>query len=408
MDKTQKGEKYKMMLSIKIEKSTLWAYFATTVFLLKTFLSISKIIDYNENIDLVLVIVGTVFFTIHLLQQKYTIKILMISIALLLYTLYNVFVTGNSAILVTVVVCIALLSLNMEKYVQYIFTFELGFMALHTVLACVLSFFGTITITQNIGGISRYDFGTQHPNTFAAIVFNLLIMWLWLNFRKCKNAQIIILLLFTAVIYYFCKTRTSCLDMIVILILVFFRNYGAKFDKIIEKIAKYITPVLSAVMAVFVILYSSGNTVVYAMNILLNARIKLGAYAYQHAGITFFGQNLSDLYTNTVWDEVWQLDAFTFDSVYTYMMINQGIIWLIVIIVLFWKLAKKKDTRTNICIIAWALYGLTEVQGINGYTCFSIFLVTELYRSREKRNSDKGENSISRKASLGDVIERKH
>lgn len=75
------------------------------------------------------------------------------------------------------------------------------------------------------------------------------------------------------------------------------------------------------------------------------------------------------------------LNAFTFDNIYTDILMRQGAIWLLVIAVLFYRLARKRNDSFNFAIVAWGIYGITEVHGLNVYMLFVILLVNELFEN---------------------------
>lgn len=368
-------------MSYKINRGTFLAYLATVIFLLKVLFSTSRIINYTFLCDQILSVIGIIIFAIHILNQRYSMKTLIIYAIVTGFTLYNALITGNNAILITVVTCLAIKDIDINKYIRFIFNFETIFFLCHTIGAIYLNFTYKESITQIIGGIVRYDFGMQHPNSWAALVFNLFIMWIWLRWDNIKIVQIVFLTFITSVVYSFCKTRTSCFIMIFIITLLVLRKFWIKLDKIIELTSKTIIPLLAMCMWTMIILFPTKNDIIMLLNRILNARVLLGAYAFQQYGLTMFGQDLSPLYTGIQWDEVWQLNAFTFDCIYSYMFVNQGIIWLIVLTILFYKLAKKRNTKNNIVIVAWALYGLTEVQGLNCFSCFPLLLLSDLFDS---------------------------
>ena len=62
---------------------------------------------------------------------------------------------------------------------------------------------------------------------------------------------------------------------------------------------------------------------------------------------------------------------------------QQGIIWLVTIILLFYKLNQLNNDKINFAIIAWAIYGITEVHGLNVYMLFPILLVSELFDKKQ-------------------------
>ena len=46
---------------------------------------------------------------------------------------------------------------------------------------------------QVLYGVVRYDMGFGHPNRVSILLFNLLIMWIWLNFDRLQKLKIIII-----------------------------------------------------------------------------------------------------------------------------------------------------------------------------------------------------------------------
>lgn len=82
------------------------------------------------------------------------------------------------------------------------------------------------------------------------------------------------------------------------------------------------------------------NVFAVSLDAILSGRIRLGAYAYEHYGLSLFGKNLTDV--KIQYDAVYGLNAFTFDNIYTDILMRQGAIWLLVIAVLFYRLARKE------------------------------------------------------------------
>ncbi|HHD9167291.1 TPA: polysaccharide polymerase Cap8K, partial [Streptococcus pneumoniae] len=74
-------------------------------------------------------------------------------------------------------------------------------------------------------------------------------------------------------------------------------------------------------------------------------------------GYTFWGQYVDK---EIVWDPIWGLTSFTFDSFYSFLMSNAGIIWLLILSVLFVKLQKYLDNKSLILLLAWSMYAVTE------------------------------------------------
>ena len=251
-------------------------------------------------------------------------------------------------------------------------------MVLHTIAVLILALVGEINLFIFDRGQLRATFGFGNPNTFSVYIFNLILMWLWLNFKKINTSQLFLTGCFGLVIVLMTKTRTMLIDIIVLLFLCYLFRFSW-FDKISSFIAKICIPILFTFIWGTVLLYQRGSMIAYVIDSLLNARIKLGAFALDHFGISILGQYLLDF--QIVWDETWGLNNFTFDCIYTYLMVNQGVIWLILLAFIFYKLAKLNSGKVNIFLIVWALYGVTEVHGLNGFLCMPIFLSAFVFKS---------------------------
>ena len=275
---------------MKFKGCDFFLYMGSLLLIIKTIFSVSKIIPYTEFADQILSVSGALFLLTTVLLQRYKLKILLLYTIIVCLTLYNSYITGNNALAITVISCLAVRNSSIESYISLVCKVECFFLVMHTLLAIGCSILGGIEITQCIGGVSRYDFGMQHPNSFAALVFNILIMLIWLKWDKIKVRHIILMILVIFVLYAFCKTRTNLITMLIVISMLFFQKYVKKSDRIIEKIAIISIPIFSILMATFILLYKTGNNIILMINSILNARISLGAYAFEHYHFTIFGQ----------------------------------------------------------------------------------------------------------------------
>lgn len=371
---------------MKAKKLNLFLYLGTLVLVIKTVFAVSKIVPYSDYTDTVLAALGAFCIILSIIMQKYSRKVLFVYAMLIGITGYNALTTGNNALAATVITCLAIRKTDLRKYIQFICIIQAIIVMVHTTIAIIGAIFGAFDIVQNIGGVIRYDFGMLHPNSFAALVFNLTIMEIWLNWNRIRTKHIVFLAIGATILYCFCKTRTSFISMLIVIGLVFVFGVKHRFLRLSSNIAIVIIPLLTVAILLGIVLYTKESGIILLLNRILNARISLGAYALAHYNFTLFGQNMSPLYTETTWDPFWQLNAFTFDCIYSYLLINQGIVWLILLTILFALLAKRNNPKDNTAVIAWALYGVTEVQGLNCFSCMPILLLTKLFRKGAQKN----------------------
>lgn len=339
---------------------------------LKVFLSISAIFPSLSFIDTLLSVVAALMFMICIVNERYSIKTLVIYAIVTFLCMLTSINVGNLGILLTVLTCLAVVKRNFNKAIECMFVCELTFGIVNVLFSLVYSLFGNSSFFMDVEGVKRFTFGFSHPNIFSIYLFNLVLMWIWLNFGHITKKNMLIIIFFEILAYSGAKTRTAVLNMIILIVLLFLGSRMTKKHFVLTTLAKYITPVCAIFTYIVTYFYTTGNHFIRILDDFLSYRIRLGAYILNNFGVTLIGQPISD--KSVVWDPYWQLTEFTFDNIYTYFISSIGIVWLILICIIFYKLAKKKNVKINICIILWALYGITEVQGINAYILFPLVL----------------------------------
>lgn len=220
--------------------------------------------------------------------------------------------------------------------------------------------------------------GFTHPNGFSIYAYNLMLMWIWINFKRINSKHIAILLLLDIFLFTLTKTRTSLItSLLVLALLAVYKSENIRLQNLFNKVARYIVPTMFVITMILVFLYTKGSLIVIAIDDILSARIRLGAYAYSNYGFSLFGQYVP--LGEVQWDTTWFLSIFTFDNTYTFLAFNIGLIWIVIISIGMYKLSILNNPKVNIMIISWALYGITEVHGLNLYMCFPIMLLTVLF-----------------------------
>ncbi len=359
---------------------------------LKTSISNSQLIYYTDFIDGLITTAAVIILVAAMIRNRYSLNLLLLFAIGGSLTLYSVTRSGNYGLLITVITCMAAYREDFDSVIKCIFKTELIFFLVHTGFAVLLSLMGFIDIS-GVAGASRgvrYNFGFGHPNTFSIFFLNLVIMWVWLYYfqKKKKGKYLFYMASLTILVYFFTKTRTMLFSAMIFYGLLWIVSKEHKKHKWLTLCARVIVPsccfIMIAVSVVFAaqLKISDKNTLIILLDHLLSSRVRLGAYGFANYGLTLFGQNLTG--RTVIWDQYWGLSAHTFDDVYTYCAMNVGIIWLVIIIILFYKLAKKSDDKVNVFIILWALYAVSEVHVLNGYMFFPILMVMMVFSPNKK------------------------
>lgn len=350
-------------------------YIGLLLMIVKVLLSMSNILPYSDTVDTILSFGSAAVLAVHIILKKLSAKQLILYAIITVVAMYSVIVTGQYGFLITAIAILAISGHDMDRIIYFIYKWELLFFVAHTFLAFVWALFPEHSIKQVISGVERYNFGFGHPNTFSVYLFNLIIMWVWINYEKIKDKNVLVILLIGCISFAFTRTRTILIDIVVLCALLLITK-RFKYRRTLSVVAQILVPCASLLIFFMITQYTHGNAFVLAVDALLSGRIKLGAYAYYHYGLSFFGQPVE---TGAVtWDPYWRLNGFTFDCTYSSLMVMQGIIWLIILSIGFWMLGVKRDNRISIAVILWGLYAVTEVHGLNGFLCFPILLLALL------------------------------
>ena len=343
---------------------------------IKTMTASSLIIGYNETVDTMLSVVAALSFVISILQKRFPPKILMIYLLIVLMALYTVLRLHSLFVFLVVITCLALRRENIHETIRIMLFYGSVWFILHTAAAIWMSFWGE-PLHSVIDGQTRYHFGYSHPNTFAMVLTNLTVMWVWVNYDRINVRSIVGILVVHLISYSLTTCRTALFAWLAtaLLLAIFYRR--EKRRKLLTAIAAVGVPLIALAIYGLMRMYLAGHPIAYVIDELLSGRIKLGAYALEYYGLSFWGQDLTDIIV--VWDSDWRLSGHTFDNVYSYLMCSYGIVWLLVLVFLFYRLALIGDEKTNIMIILWMLYGISEVQILDPYRFFPIMLVATLY-----------------------------
>ena len=157
-------------------------------------------------------------------------------------------------------------------------------------------------------------------------------------------------------------------------------KYGGKAAGLLRFGARWAAPAAAVFMLACSVMWLAPNrgSFVEKVNRLLSTRVYLSAYAVKHFGFTLLGQSMP-LDPVTVSPE-WPIPFFTLDCAYSFFCCCIGAIWLILICVSFYKLAKLRDPRVSIFLILWALYSVSETITLYVFFFSPLLLISILFR----------------------------
>ncbi len=312
-------------------------YIGLLCMILKVFFSSSIIIPYNNIADSILTVLSTVFLAIEIIRKKTNIFILVIYCALGIFALYSTSLSGSYMTMITLLTIIAMQDSDIDNVISLIFKFEFMLLIVHTIYSLI----STIIFGTSIGifnsGVFKFHFGLSHPNLLGIYCFNLIAMWVWLNYKKININIITRILCIELLIFFFTASDTSLICTLALLLLLCIKKKSSN-KKIINITSKCIIPIISGLYIFLTINYANNNTFSLLVDKLITGRIKLSAFAYENLGMSLFGKYVPD--SIGYWDSTWNMQIFKFDNLYMYCGVELGIIWLILMIIALYKITK--------------------------------------------------------------------
>ena len=356
-------------------------YFALAVYVLEQVLFFSDIFPFSVGTEKVLKLIYVLTIAVVFLLQDYSPK---------LYLAYGllgaacVLTRLGSGLMFWVYSVITILALRQEdisdvfRFLRWCLTISLLILA----LAFAVKYFQgqrQFIEIDNVGR-RRVRLAFVHANTLSIYILNLMLLWIWEKYDSIGPRAIAGLLLTSVAVYLLTDCRTAFLCEMLLCLMIVLAKYGGKAAGLLHFGARWAAPAAAVFMLACSVMWLAPNRGPFLekVNRLLSTRVYLSAYAVKHFGFTLFGQSMP-LDPVTVSPE-WPTPFIALDCVYSVFCCCIGAIWLILICVSFYKLAKLRDLRISIFLILWAFYGASETLTLYVILFSPLLLISILFR----------------------------
>lgn len=343
----------------------------------------SLILPYHAGVDEVLKICFVLMMVLVIAGQEFTPRLYVIYALAAVGAVTIRLRTGLMLDVFTLLIILACRGADLVRVVNVIRRSTTVFLIAHTCyFACLVLLGRQELFYADPTGRVRCGFGMLGPNLMASYFFNLVLMWAWEKYDSIHLPQVAGVLVVATVLYQFTDSRTAYLCTIMLCVLVLIVKRSRIAARLTNWTAAWIAPGLS--LLVLVCSYHRKEGLAKMLDKLLNYRIKHSAYGIANFGFTLFGQEVD--YSTVIDPEKWRIFTpdFTFDCVYSYLWCNIGILWLVLICVCFFLLARRGNPRISMCLIFWALYGMSEVTVMSIVRFFPLLLISILFLPREE------------------------
>lgn len=359
---------------------------AFVVLAFKVVATTSWLIPWNALADNLCIVFALCVVLVKLCTLTLPLSKLLTLAAASLVALYTCVSMGQYDLLITVIAICLLINEDIDDYIRLLFRTQSVLIAGHIVIALVLSLSGNDSLFwSRTGSRLRFNGGFIHANVLSSYILSCMLMFVWTRFRHITPNEWGAMAAMTVLSYAMTRTRTGLLMNILLLLLV----YAAQQDE--KLLEKCIRPVLYLLFPALAVLfywaqeqYLNQNSIALLLDDLLTGRIKYAAYAFVRSGRTWLPRYLDYAAAGAVtWTPEWNLNTFTFDSVYSFMFMQMGMVWIGIASVLAVIVCRKSDFKVKVFMLVWILYAMVEVHGLNCFKFFPLLLLSTLFSGKE-------------------------
>ncbi|WP_338658620.1 hypothetical protein [Paraclostridium sordellii] len=301
-------------------------------------------------------------------------KIIIMFLIIILIIIIKNSLINKIPIIYSFIFVIALYKKNLKKIIKYLFF-------TYSTLLIIIFIFSNLNIISNIkfyrpdeSDKVRYALGMIHPNTFYIYYFVCISAYLYTQ-ENITNLKRLIILLISYYIYNLTDSRTG-FTMIICLIFIDYllcKSYIIN-NKFFRVIIINLFSILTLISYFFTIFFNPMNPVFKFLDSVLSHRINLMKKFYDIYGINIWG-NLVQY--KSIENGIIVNEHMILDNTYMYLLIDMGIIFTVLICILYYKLLKqlfKMNLNKEISIIViYIIFAFSERLTLLQYN-FSILM----------------------------------
>lgn len=339
-------------------------------------------------------IIGLIIYALALLannDKKFLIsKKAIIFCILVLISLFSFYFTHDRELFYLILTCWLFKNDDLKIVIKFILKVSV-ITTVFVIIYYFISKYGLdkIYTISTRGETLRYSLGFIHPNSLGLIIFNEIMMYLYVEFHKNNGIKFIISFIFTYLMYLVTDSRTAFIASILCILLFLIAEIRVNtIKKIIKVIGYYIFPIMGIFFVVLVYLYGKENSLGLKINELLSGRLMLTKTGYDLFGTSLFG--LSNSYIYSFFEDAY----FYLDSLYAYLAIEFGFIWFFIFSILIYISLKKANIEDSIMITLLSIYSISERNGLSMVGICSLLVIKYYFSNVKEKNKIKNVKKV--------------
>lgn len=296
----------------------------------------------------------------------YSKKEILINIIGTFFLLILAKITGNKSILIYWIFIVAAHDIELEKIIRVAIGVHLCCMV--AIIGC--SVFGIIEDRIYMQGVdrARAGLGYQYTTDSSNYFFHIILMYIYLKREKISWESIGILGICNLIFFRLTDTKSAFiwggLALGAALLLKTFAGLK-KTNRIYNWGVVLSVPTLACIMISLSFNFNKQVGWMVKLNNVINGRLELGYNAYKTYGVHLLGQNIQWVGGNSVFLGTQEFYNYV-DSSYVQILLNYGIIFFLIICILFivltMKARKKNDIYLMLILTVLALHSALDPQ----------------------------------------------
>lgn len=326
---------------------------------------LSTMFPQNRLLSTLCIPIAALFIGLKILIcDHYSVKQMVLAASVVICTMLSCYYSRTVNAFILILLVFGSRDIEFEKILKM----YLAVVGTLMVLAFVASQIGIIENLQYVQrGRIRNSFGIIYPTDFASHVFYCMTAIFYLMRNKLKIIYYVIAIGVAGLLYYFCDTRLDSLSILLVAFLFGMENVMEHTSWIKEgtvriwrafwqKIGVYSMPLAAITSIGITLLYRDSNLLWIRLDEFLTHRLGLGKNMYDAYGIRLFGQDIEMVGLGGTTAEY--IPDYNFvDCSYMYVLLMNGILFLIILMVLYVQGCKRRKQNVNFlnCIIIVSL-----------------------------------------------------
>lgn len=300
---------------------------------LNTSFGVPKAINY---------VIVSLFVSLFLLK-KYNSKVVINNIVLLGLVGIVALQTNNETFFITSYLIIVASSFVDFKKIMWLHAITLSIFMLVTFLLYKIGILNEINYTTfQRGDTIRYTMGYTYTSFMPNFFFHLTLIYIYLRTR-INLIEVGVILALNQYIYIYTDTKSAYYLTVIVVILSYLYirfNLSNYISKKIIKFTYFVTMLYFVIVPTWLsYIYDPNIEWHYELNRFLTSRISLGSTAIERYGLPLFGEDVEWI----VLEKAWLLrDYFYVDSSSLNMYVSFGIIFSLIVYILFYKVTSRQ------------------------------------------------------------------